>query len=68
MVGGESRIGRRTKFLTENYFLPSEGVGALSGGVRFFGERLSADFGLGVAFGDGDTACCLPLVNFVYSF
>lgn len=68
MVGGESRIGRRTKFLTENYFLPSEGIGAVSGGVRFFGERLSADFGISAAFGDGDNACCLPLVNFVYSF
>lgn len=68
MVGGESRISRRLKFLTENYFVPSEGVGVLSGGVRFFGERLSADFGIGAAFGDGDNACCLPLVNFVYSF
>jgi hypothetical protein len=68
MVGGESRISRRLKFLTENYFVPSEGAALLSGGVRFFGERLSADFGIGAAFGDGDNACCLPLVNFVYSF
>lgn len=69
MVGGESRISRRMKLLTENYLFPSEGGYALvSGGVRFFGERLSADFGIGAAFGDGDNACCLPLVNFVYSF
>ncbi|HYR09928.1 MAG TPA: hypothetical protein VEQ60_19295, partial [Longimicrobium sp.] len=68
MLGGESRMTRRTKFITENYFMPSESGGLLSGGVRFFGERLSADFGIGAAFGDGDNFCCLPLVNFVYSF
>lgn len=71
MVGGESRIGRRTKLLTENYlYLSGEDSGGLiSGGVRFFGERLSADFGLGAAvLGDGKPECCLPLVNFVYSF
>jgi hypothetical protein len=68
MLGGESRMTRRTKFITENYFMPGESGGLLSGGVRFFGERLSADFGIGAAFGDGDNFCCLPLVNFVYSF
>jgi hypothetical protein len=68
MVGGEARLSRRTKFITENYLFPSESGALLSGGVRFFGERLSADFGVGAAFGDGDNECCLPLVNFVYSF
>jgi hypothetical protein len=68
MVGGESRLSRRTKFITENYFMPGESGSLISGGVRFFGERLSADFGIGAAFGGGDSACCLPLVNFVYSF
>lgn len=68
MIGGEARLGRRTKFITENYFFPGEGGAGLSGGIRFFGERLSADFGLGAAVGENDTACCLPLVNFVYTF
>jgi hypothetical protein len=68
MIGGESRLSRRMKFISENYFMPGESGALLSGGVRFFGERLSADFGIGAAFGDGDNACCLPLVNFVYSF
>jgi hypothetical protein len=68
MIGGESRSSRRMKLLSENYFLPSEGAGMLSAGVRFIGERLSADVGLGAGFGDGDSLCCLPLVNFVYSF
>lgn len=68
MVGGEARLSRRTKFITENYLFPSASGSLVSGGVRFFGERLSADFGIGAAFGGNDSACCLPLVNFVYSF
>lgn len=68
MVGGEARISRRTKFITENYFVAGESGALVSAGVRFFGERLSADFGVGMGFADGDNACCLPLVNFVYSF
>lgn len=68
MVGGEARIGRRIKFITENYFLPGESGAALSGGIRFFGERLSADAGLAFAVGEGGGGCCLPLVNFVYVF
>lgn len=68
MVGGESRLTRRTKLITENYLFPSESGALLSAGARFFGERLSADFGVGLAVGQGGSGCCLPLVNFVYSF
>lgn len=67
MVGAESRVGLRTKLLTENYVVPGEGS-LISGGIRFFGERLSADFGVGLAVGGSENACCVPLVNFVYSF
>lgn len=68
MLGGEARTGRRTKLLTENYFVLGEAGALLSGGVRFFGERLSADAGLGFFMDGSETACCLPLVNFVYIF
>jgi hypothetical protein len=68
MIGGETRTGRTTKIITENWFVPgSDGV-LLSGGVRFFGERLSADAGLIGFLGSEDTGCCFPLVNFVYHF
>ncbi len=71
MVGGEWRTGRSTKFISENYLIPGadggEG-GILSGGMRFFGERLSADLGAAFLLGDCSGACWLPLVNFVYSF
>lgn len=68
MVGGELRSGRRTKLVTENYLVPGEDGAALTGGVRFLGERLSADAGLGAFVGGGDSSCCFPLVNFIWSF
>lgn len=66
-LGGEMRVTRRTKLITENYFVPGESGALVSGGVRFFGERLSADFGLGGYVSDGIEGP-LPIVNFVYSF
>jgi hypothetical protein len=68
MLGGETRTGRSTKLITENWFVPGENGAVISGGVRFIGERLSADAGLLGFVGGGETGCCLPLVNFVYSF
>ena len=67
MVGGESRAGRRAKFITENYVVLGESSALVSGGVRFWGERLSADAGVGALIGE-EVGCCLPLVNFVYTF
>ena len=68
MFGGEARVSQRTKFITESYFMPGESGGIMTGGFRFFGERLSADAGLGLIVGDGGPGCCLPIVNFVYAF
>lgn len=67
MLGGEARTGRRTKFISENYMVLGEDTGLISGGIRFWGERLSADAGVAASVGEEST-CCLPLVNFVYSF
>lgn len=69
MVGGDLRTGEQIKLLTENWFAPGGGGGGvLTGGIRFFGERLSADLGIGLSVGGDGAFCCLPLVNFVYSF
>lgn len=71
MVGGELRTGRSTKLITENYLIPGfdGGEGAIaSAGLRFFGERLSADLGVAFALNDCSGGCWLPLVNFVYGF
>ncbi len=65
MVGGEHRLSRRMKFVTENYFF--DGHGLLSGGIRILGERLSADVGLFTPL-DADTPGALPMVNVVWKF
>jgi hypothetical protein len=65
MVGGERRLTRRLKFITENYLW--SGGGILSGGVRFLGERLSADVGIFAPVGAG-TSFAAPVLNFVWRF
>jgi hypothetical protein len=63
MVGGEKRVSRRLKIITENHFVGGEGI--LSAGFRLLGESLSADVGLGMPLG-GSVA--FPVVNFVWKF
>ena len=65
MFGGEHRVSRRIKLVTENYAF--KGGGFASGGVRFFGEKLSADFGLVVPL-FGDDTFVFPMVNIVRRF
>lgn len=65
MVGGEGQVRRNIKFVTENYIWTG-GNGVVTGGVRFFGERLSADLALVVPI--ADFFVIAPLVNFVYIF
>jgi hypothetical protein len=66
MIGGERQASRHVTFVTENYVWKG-GRGVVSGGVRFFGERLSADVGLAVPIGAGELYA-FPVVNFVYIF
>lgn len=66
MIGGEAQVARNIKLVTENYVW-SGGGGITSGGVRFFGERLSADVGIGIPIGVGEFFIG-PVVNFVYVF
>jgi hypothetical protein len=64
--GGEGRIHRHVKVMTENYFW-RDGNGIVSGGVRFLGERLSADLALAIPVGVGEFYA-FPVVNFAYVF
>ena len=65
MIGGEHRVTRGMKILTENYIF--NGGGIVTGGVRWMGERFSADLAMVVPT-DGSTAIAFPLVNVLYSF
>lgn len=67
MAGGDRQVGRHVKLVTENYVWQS-GNGIVSAGVRFFGERLSADVALGVPVGEEMGGFAFPVVNFVYVF
>jgi hypothetical protein len=66
MVGGEGRVRNNLKLITENYVWEG-GNGILSGGVRFLGERLSADLALAIPIGFDDLVA-FPVVNFMYVF
>jgi hypothetical protein len=67
MIGGEHRQSRRIKWITENWFWRGEARGFVSGGVRFLGERLSADLSLVVPLVD-DAAVAFPIVSFAWHF
>jgi hypothetical protein len=66
MEGGDRRVRRNLKLMTENYIWQGGG-GIVSGGVRFIGDRLSADVGLGIPL-TGNGLVVFPIVNFVYVF
>jgi hypothetical protein len=68
-----SRIGRKVGVVTENWiFIPNAGdpaVALLSGGVRFFGEKMSVDLAMWVpASRDIDQFIAVPYVDFVIKF
>lgn len=65
MIGAERRVSRRVKWITENYVFRDGGI--LTGGVRFIGDRLSADVALAAPLGT-DGLFVWPVVNFVWVF
>ena len=69
MIGGEYRLGPSIKLISENYagIAGTRRGGFLTGGVRIFGERLSADLGAGIGVGTGG-APVIPIVSVVYNF
>jgi hypothetical protein len=69
MVGGERRVRSGIKWVTENY-LWTGGDGILSAGIRFYGERLSADVALFAPIGMDslEGLIVLPFVNVVWRF
>jgi hypothetical protein len=66
MFGGERQVSRNLKLISENYVWKS-GHGVASGGIRLFGERLSADLAIGIPIGV-ENIVGFPVLNFVYVF
>lgn len=70
LLGGEVRISRLAKFISENWFLPGDAdFNLISLGIRFFGERLAADFALIYPAGSGIKGFpFIPWLGFAYNF
>lgn len=72
MVGGEYQLGSSVKLISENYIVPGIGEAvAVSGGIRFFGERLAADLALVTspsALDDLEDFPFVPWLGFAYNF
>lgn len=69
MFGFESRMGRNSKLISENYLFPAEGMAILSAGPRFFGESLTADLGLALPLStESDGFFVFPVVNFAWNW
>lgn len=66
VVGGEYRIGRRYKWITENWLVtPSYPI--LSLGLRSVGERWTFDYGL-MGLPSEEGAPFVPIISFSYAF
>lgn len=69
MLGGEMRVSRKHKLITENWILPGQG-GAISGGMRFIGRRWTTDLGwMAIVGGSGEEGVpYFPIASFSYAF
>lgn len=70
MLGGEMRVSRKHKLITENWVLPGKG-GAISGGMRWIGRRWTTDLGwMAIVSGSGEEGGVpyFPIASFSYAF
>lgn len=71
MLGGEARVSNSIKFISENWIVMSSDVPpVLSLGVRFFGRKIAADFGLiyPLSASSDEGLSLIPWVGFAYNF
>lgn len=69
MLGGETRIGRRTKFLGELWKFPEASDVPAIFGLRWFGDRLAVDFGFAYLIGGSTEGWPLvPWVDFAVNW
>ncbi len=69
LLGGEVQLSNSAKLISENWIPPNTDLVFLSLGVRFFGERLAADFALIHPAGTGAQGFpFVPWIGFAYNF
>ena len=61
ILGGETRVSRGVKLITENWFAPGAGDSVFSFGVRIIGSRITVE---AAAVTSSEGGFVLPLVNF----
>ena len=67
LLGGELRVSRYAKLITENWFLGGSDLKFVSLGIRFLGEHLAADFAFVTPVRDNNTML-MPWIGFAYNF
>lgn len=68
VLGGDLQLSNSIKIITENWILPEFEGALISFGIRFFGERLAADFGLFTSTKAGGNFPFAPWLGFTYNF
>ncbi len=68
LIGGELRISRYAKLITENWFIADSEFNFASLGIRFLGEHLAADFAFVVPLLSDDDVYFMPWLGFAYNF
>lgn len=67
-IGGEVRVARYAKLITENWFIADSEYGFLSIGFRFLGERIAVDFALVSPLTERADPVYFPWIGFAYNF
>ncbi|MHB9027725.1 MAG: hypothetical protein ACYC9O_03040 [Candidatus Latescibacterota bacterium] len=68
MLGGVSRLSRRTALISENWMMPGVDNVLISYGIRLFTENLSVDLALLNTIGEESLFPGVPYVDFVWNF
>jgi hypothetical protein len=69
MLGGETRLGSRSKLLAEFWKFPATDQVPVNFGVRWFGDRIAVDFGFIYVFGTNPQGWpFFPWVDFAVNF
>ena len=68
IVGGETRLSRRSALVSENYYIPGLEGPLVSYGIRLFGEKLSVDLAFFNLLAGRMVFPGVPYVDFVVAF
>jgi len=68
LFGGDYRLSRRLSFVSENWIFPGVDELLVSYGIRFFGEKLSADLGLFNVLNEDAFFPGFPVLSFTWNF